>query len=95
MKKIAVVGPTGSGKTTIFRLLYKFYENFSGNIFIDGKEIRNISEQNITNILGIIPQDIVLFNESIYFNIQYGRLEENKKRIFSAAKKGGNSQFYS
>ena len=73
-EKIAVVGPTGSGKTTIFRLLYKFYENFSGNIFIDGKEIRNISEQNITNILGIIPQDIVLFNESIYFNIQYVRL---------------------
>ena len=72
-QKIAIVGPTGSGKTTIFRLLFKFYENYSGEIFIEGRNLREISKKEITNILGIIPQDVVLFNESVFFNISYGK----------------------
>ena len=78
-QKIAIVGPTGSGKTTIFRLLFKFYENYSGEIFIEGRNLREISKKEITNILGIIPQDVVLFNESVFFNISYGKLSESFK----------------
>ena len=86
-QKIAIVGPTGSGKTTIFRLLFKFYENYSGEIFIEGRNLREISKKEITNILGIIPQDVVLFNESVFFNISYGKLSESFKRVIASAKK--------
>ena len=68
-QKIALVGPTGSGKTTIFRLLYKFYEDYSGEIFINNQNLKNLKENSLRKILGIIPQDIVLFNDSIFYNI--------------------------
>ena len=86
-QKVAFVGPTGSGKTTIFRLLFKFYDNFSGNIFIDGTNIKKIPKEKISNLFGIIPQDVVLFNESIFFNINYGKLSKNNNDVFNAARK--------
>ena len=86
-QKVAFVGPTGSGKTTIFRLLFKFYDNFSGNIFIDGINIKKIPKEKISNIFGIIPQDVVLFNESIFFNINYGKLSKNNNDVINAARK--------
>ena len=85
-EKVAFVGPTGSGKTTIFRLLFKFYDNFSGNIFIDGINIKKIPKEKISNIFGIIPQDVVLFNESIFFNINYGKLSKNNNDVINAAR---------
>ena len=92
-ERIALVGPTGSGKTTIFRLLYKFYEIFDGDIFIDGKNIKEISKKNIRQILGIIPQDIVLFNNSILYNISYGNLKKSENHIIDAAKKANIHSF--
>jgi len=86
-QKIALVGPTGSGKTTIFRLLYKFYENYSGDIFINNQNLKSINESSLRNRLGIIPQDIVMFNDSIFYNIHYGNLDSSKNDVIEAAKK--------
>ena len=86
-QKIALVGPTGSGKTTIFRLLYKFYEDYSGEIFINNQNLKNLKENSLRKILGIIPQDIVLFNDSIFYNIHYGNLNSSKNEVIKVAKK--------
>ncbi len=86
-QKVALVGPTGSGKTTIFRLLYKFYDNYSGDIFINNQNLKNINENSLRKRLGIIPQDIVLFNDSIYYNIHYGNLNSSKNDVIKVAKK--------
>ncbi len=86
-QKIAIVGPSGSGKTTIFRLLFKFYEDYTGEILINNQNLRNIDENSLRNSLGIIPQDIVMFNESIFYNIRYGDLDSSKEDVIKAAKK--------
>ena len=85
-QKVALVGPTGSGKSTLFRLLYKFYDNYKGIISINGQSIRNFPDDNIREKLGIIPQDIVLFNDTIFYNINYGDLNCKKKLVKLAAK---------
>ena len=86
-KKVAFVGPTGSGKTTIFRLLYKFYTNYTGEILINGINLKKISEYSLREKLGIIPQDIVLFNDTIFYNIHYGNFSTDKNEVISATKK--------
>ena len=86
-QKVALVGPSGSGKTTIFRLLFKFYENYTGDIFINNQNLKNINEISLRNRLGIIPQDIVMFNDSIFYNIHYGNLESSKNDVIKVAKK--------
>ena len=86
-QKIALVGPSGSGKTTIFRLLFKFYEDYTGEILINYQNLRNIDENSLRNSLGIIPQDIVMFNDSIFYNIHYGNLDSSKDDVIKAAKK--------
>ncbi len=72
-KTIAVVGPSGSGKSTIARLLYRFYDVARGAIRIDGQDIRKVTQDSLRACIGVVPQDTVLFNETIYYNIAYGK----------------------
>ncbi|MFL6847289.1 MAG: ATP-binding cassette domain-containing protein, partial [Sphingomicrobium sp.] len=70
---LAIVGPSGAGKSTIARLLYRFYDPTSGRITIDGQDIANVAQSSLRSEIGIVPQDTVLFNETIGYNIAYGR----------------------
>jgi ATP-binding cassette subfamily B protein len=72
-KKVAVVGPSGSGKSTLARLLFRFYDVDGGRISIDGQDIRAVTQQSLRQSLGIVPQDTVLFNDTVEYNIAYGR----------------------
>ena len=83
---IAVVGHSGSGKSTISRLLFRFYEVTSGRILVNDQDISNITQKSLRATVGIVPQDTVLFNESIYYNIAYGRSEASCEEVFQAAK---------
>ncbi|MGV7235297.1 MAG: ABCB family ABC transporter ATP-binding protein/permease [Nitrosomonadaceae bacterium] len=83
---IAVVGHSGSGKSTISRLLFRFYEVTSGRILVNNQDIRNITQKSLRASIGIVPQDTVLFNESIYYNIAYGRPDASCEEVFEAAK---------
>jgi ATP-binding cassette, subfamily B, heavy metal transporter len=82
----AVVGHSGSGKSTLARLLFRFYDVNSGAILIDGQDIRQVTQVSLRNAIGIVPQDTVLFNDSIAYNIAYGRPGANQKEIIAAAK---------
>jgi len=84
-KKVAIVGPTGAGKSTISRLLFKFYDPKAGGIYINNRNINNISQESLRQIIGVVPQDTVLFNDSIYYNIAYGNTEAPKEKVISAA----------
>jgi ATP-binding cassette, subfamily B, heavy metal transporter len=84
-KKVAIVGPTGAGKSTISRLLFKFYDPKEGNIHINNTNINKISQKSLRKIIGVVPQDTVLFNDTIYYNISYGNTDANKKEVISAA----------
>jgi len=83
---IAVVGPSGSGKSTLGRLLYRFYDVASGRILIDGQDLRDIQQRTLRSAIGIVPQDTVLFNDTIEYNIAYGRPGASKDEIVAAAK---------
>ena len=83
---IAIVGHSGSGKSTISRLLFRFYEVTSGRILVNDQDIRNITQKSLRATIGIVPQDTVLFNESIYYNIAYGRPDASCEEVFEAAK---------
>jgi len=85
-KTVAVVGHSGAGKSTLSRLLYRFYDVSEGAIFIDGQDIRDVSQQSLRRAIGIVPQDTVLFNDSIYYNIAYGRPGAEKEEVIKAAK---------
>ena len=84
-KKVAIVGPTGAGKSTISRLLFKFYDPKEGNIFINNININKISQSSLRKIIGVVPQDTVLFNDTIYYNIAYGNTGATKEEVISAA----------
>ena len=71
-KKVAIVGPTGAGKSTISRLLFRFYDPTSGTININNEDLRNINQESLRQKIGVVPQDTVLFNDTIYYNIAYG-----------------------
>ena len=83
---IAIVGHSGSGKSTISRLLFRFYEATSGRILVNDQDIRNVTQKSLRATIGIVPQDTVLFNESIYYNIAYGRPDASCEEVFEAAK---------
>ena len=84
-KKVAIVGPTGAGKSTISRLLFKFYDPKAGGIYINNRNINNISQESLRQIIGVVPQDTVLFNDTIYYNIAYGNTFASKEKVISAA----------
>lgn len=85
-KTLAVVGFSGSGKSTLVRLLFRFYDLDSGKIKIDGQDIKNVTQDSLRKAIGIVPQDTVLFNESIFYNIQYGNLDATEEQVKQAAK---------
>ena len=84
-KKIAIVGPSGAGKSTIGRLLFRFYDSSQGSILIDNQDIVNCSQESLHKNIAVVPQDTVLFNESIYFNIKYADNNASKEDVISAA----------
>ena len=82
---IAIVGPSGAGKSTISRLLFRFYEPTAGRILIDGQNISAVTQSSLRAAIGMVPQDTVLFNDSIVYNIRYGRDEASEAEVESAA----------
>ena len=84
-KTIAVVGPSGAGKSTISRLLYRFYDVIGGSITIDGQDLRDISQASLRAAIGMVPQDTVLFNDTIAYNIRYGRPDASEEEVRRAA----------
>ena len=84
--KIAVVGTSGAGKSTLARLLFRFYDVSGGRILIDGQDIREVTQSSLRSAIGIVPQDTVLFNDTIWYNIAYGRPEATDEEVIRAAK---------
>ena len=84
--KVAVVGHSGAGKSTLARLLFRFYDVTGGSILIDGQDIRNVTQHSLRAAIGIVPQDTVLFNETIYYNIAYGRPDATREEVAEAAR---------
>jgi ATP-binding cassette subfamily B protein len=85
-KTLAVVGPSGSGKSTLARLLFRFYDVWDGSISIDGQDLRAVTQSSLRECIGIVPQDTVLFNDSIYYNIAYGRTSASRAEVEEAAR---------
>jgi ABC-type transport system involved in Fe-S cluster assembly fused permease/ATPase subunit len=85
-KTVAVVGPSGAGKSTISRILYRFYDIKSGRVTIDGQDIRDVTQESLRAEIGIVPQDTVLFNDTVKYNIAYGRIGANEADIKEAAR---------
>jgi len=85
-KTVAVVGPSGAGKSTISRILYRFYDIKSGSVTIDGQDLRDVTQASLRAAIGIVPQDTVLFNDTIKYNIAYGRIGANEADIKEAAR---------
>jgi ATP-binding cassette, subfamily B, heavy metal transporter len=85
-KTVAIVGPSGAGKSTISRLLFRFYDVNGGRVTIDGQDIRAVQQQSLRAAIGIVPQDTVLFNDTIDYNIAYGRPDATKEEVERAAK---------
>lgn len=86
-KKVAFVGPSGCGKSTIMRLLYRFYDPSSGSILVDGQDIRKVTLDSLQSHIGVMPQDTPLFNNTIYYNVAYGRPSATEAEVVEAAKK--------
>jgi ABC-type transport system involved in Fe-S cluster assembly fused permease/ATPase subunit len=85
-KMVAIVGPSGAGKSTISRLLFRFYELTSGRVLIDGQDIRDVTQASLRAAIGMVPQDTVLFNDTILYNIRYGRPEATDAQVREAAR---------
>jgi ATP-binding cassette subfamily B protein len=85
-KKVAVVGASGSGKSTLARLLFRFYDVNRGRITIDGQDLRDVTQASVREAIGVVPQDTVLFNDTIYYNIAYGRPEATRAEVENAAR---------
>jgi ATP-binding cassette, subfamily B, heavy metal transporter len=83
---LAIVGPTGAGKSTISRLLFRFYDTDGGRVLIDGQDVRGVTQTSVRGAIGIVPQDTVLFNDTIYYNIAYGRPGATREAVEHAAR---------
>ena len=85
-KTVAIVGPSGAGKSTISRILYRFYDIQSGAVTIDGQDIREVTQESLRSVIGIVPRDTVLFNDTVKYNIAYGRIGASEADIKEAAR---------
>ena len=92
-QKIAIVGSSGSGKSTIGRLLFRFYDVSGGFISIDGQDVRNVTQSSLHDVIGVVPQDTVLFNDSIFYNIAYGKDEATLEEVENAARSAQIREF--
>jgi ATP-binding cassette subfamily B protein len=92
-KTVAVVGPSGAGKSTISRLIFRFYDVTTGRITIDGQDIRDVTQASLRAAIGMVPQDTVLFNDTIRYNIQYGRWDASKEQVEEAARQAQIDDF--
>ncbi|XP_026214299.1 LOW QUALITY PROTEIN: ATP-binding cassette sub-family B member 7, mitochondrial [Anabas testudineus] len=88
-KKVAIVGGSGSGKSTIVRLLFRFYEPQRGNIYIAGQNTRDVSLDSLRKALGVVPQDAVLFHNTIFYNLQYGNINATPEEVYQVARLAG------
>ncbi len=84
--RVAIVGPTGAGKSTISRLLFRFYDVDSGRVLVDGRDVRDYAQESLRAAIGVVPQDTVLFNDTIRYNIAYGRIGASQAEIEHAAR---------
>ena len=85
-KMVAIVGPSGAGKSTVSRILLRFYDVAGGRVTIDGQDIRDVTQVSLRAALGVVPQDTVLFNDTILYNIRYGRPEASDEEVWEAAR---------
>ncbi len=85
-KTVAVVGPSGAGKSTLSRILYRFYDIQSGKVSIDGQDLRDVAQDSVRSVIGIVPQDTVLFNDTVAYNIRYGRVGASDAEVEEAAR---------
>ena len=92
-QKIAIVGSSGSGKSTIGRLLFRFYDVSGGSILIDGQDVRNVTQSSLHDAIGVVPQDTVLFNDSIFYNIAYGKDDATLEEVENAARSAQIHEF--
>ncbi|MGG6895952.1 MULTISPECIES: ABCB family ABC transporter ATP-binding protein/permease [Rhizobium] len=92
-KTVAVVGPSGAGKSTLSRLLYRFYDVQSGTITIDDQDLRTVTQKSLRKVIGMVPQDTVLFNDTIAYNIRYGRPGASEGEVTAAAEIAQISEF--
>jgi len=84
-KTVAIVGPSGAGKSTLSRLLFRFYDVQSGAVLIDGQDVRDVTQESLRHVIGMVPQDTVLFNDTIEYNIRYGRPDARVEEVRRAA----------
>ena len=89
---LAIVGPTGAGKSTISRLLFRFYDVSSGSILVNGKDVRDITQVSLRKNIGVVPQDTVLFNDTIYYNLSYGKINSDEKEIWEVVRRAKLSE---
>jgi ATP-binding cassette, subfamily B, heavy metal transporter len=94
-KTVAVVGPSGAGKSTLARLLYRFYDVNAGRVTVDGQDIRHVTQSSLRQAIGIVPQDTVLFNDTVQYNIAYGRPGASAEEVQAAAKAAHIHEFIS
>ena len=85
-KMVAIVGPSGAGKSTISRILLRFYDVASGRVLIDGQDIRDVTQKSLRGAIAVVPQDTVLFNDTIFYNIAYGRADATAQDVYEAAR---------
>jgi ATP-binding cassette subfamily B protein len=83
---VAIVGPSGAGKSTIARILFRFYDIETGRVTIDGQDIRDVTQKSLRGAIGVVPQDSVLFNDTIFYNIKYGRPDASDDEVYEAAR---------
>jgi ATP-binding cassette subfamily B protein len=85
-RTVAIVGPSGAGKSTIGRLLFRFYDVSAGRLLIDGQDVRDVTQASLRAAIGVVPQDTVLFNDTIFYNIAYGRPDASPQEVEEAAR---------
>ncbi|EMR13632.1 ABC transporter-like protein [Methylophaga lonarensis MPL] len=92
-QKLAIVGASGSGKSTLVRLLFRFYAPTSGRIYIDGQNLANVSQHSVRRAIAVVPQDTVLFNDTLFHNIHYGNPQASEQQVYAAARQAQLHRF--